>query len=224
MSGAVRSALILTSFLNEGRVVFTGIVNDLGEVLEVDQEADGLRRLTVACSYDPETIDLGASIACSGPCLTVVERGRRGNRAFFAVHVAAETLRVTTAGAWQRGTRLNLERSLRLGDELGGHLVSGHVDGIADLAAREDLPDMARLTLRMPTALSRFIAVKGSVALDGVSLTVNEVDGDTFSVLIIPHTLQVTTFGSLRSGARLNLEVDQMARYAARLLAAREPR
>jgi riboflavin synthase len=204
--------------------VFTGIVNDLGEVLEVDEKADGLRRLTVACGYDPETINIGASIACSGPCLTVVERGRRGNRSFFAVDVAAETLRVTTAGAWQGGTRLNLERSLRLGDELGGHLVSGHVDGIAELTAREDLPDMARLALRAPTALSRFIAAKGSVALDGVSLTVNEVDGDTFSVLIIPHTLQVTTFGSLRAGARLNLEVDQMARYAARLLAAREPR
>jgi riboflavin synthase len=211
------------SFLNEGSVVFTGIVKDLGEVLEVDAKADGLRRLTVACGYDPETIDIGASIACSGPCLTVVERGRRGNRGFFAVDVAAETLRVTTAGTWQRGTRLNLERSLRLGDELGGHLVSGHVDGIADIVARDDLPDMARLSLRVPTALSCFIAAKGSVALDGVSLTVNEVDGDTFSVLIIPHTLQVTTFGSLRAGARLNMEVDQMARYAARLLEAREP-
>jgi riboflavin synthase len=203
--------------------VFTGIVNDLGEVLEVVEKADGLRRLTVACGYDPETIDIGASIACSGPCLTVVERGRQGNRGFFAVDVAAETLRVTTAGAWQRGTKLNLERSLRLGDELGGHLVSGHVDGIADLTARDDLPDMARLGLRAPTALSRFIAAKGSVALDGVSLTVNEVDGDMFSVLIIPHTLRVTTFGGLRAGARLNLEVDQMARYAARLLAVREP-
>jgi riboflavin synthase len=204
--------------------VFTGIINDLGEVLEVDTKADGLRRLTIACGYDPETIEVGASIACSGPCLTVIERGQRGNRAFFAVDVAAETLRVTTAGTWHRGTRLNLERSLRLGDELGGHLVSGHVDGIADLVAREDLPDMARLTLRVPTVLSRFIAAKGSVALDGVSLTVNEVDSDTFSVLIIPHTLQVTTFGSLRAGARLNLEVDQMARYAARLLEARELR
>ena len=203
--------------------MFTGIVNDLGEVLEVVEKADGLRRLTVACGYDPETIDIGASIACSGPCLTVVERGRQGNRGFFAVDVAAETLRVTTAGAWQRGTKLNLERSLRLGDELGGHLVSGHVDGIADLTARDDLPDMARLGLRAPTALSRFIAAKGSVALDGVSLTVNEVDGDMFSVLIIPHTLRVTTFGGLRAGARLNLEVDQMARYAARLLAVREP-
>ena len=174
--------------------------------------------MTVGCGYDPETISIGASIACSGPCLTVVERGRRDSRAFFAVDVAAETLRVTTAGTWQRGTRLNLERSLRLGDELGGHLVSGHVDGVADLTAREDLPDMARLSLRVPIALSRFIAPKGSVALDGVSLTVNAVDGDAFSVLIIPHTLQVTTFGGLGAGARLNLEVDQMARYAARLL------
>lgn len=203
--------------------MFTGIVNDLGEILEVDERADGLRRLTVACSYDPETIDIGASIACSGPCLTVVERGRRGNRGYFAVDVAAETLRVTTAGSWQRGTRLNLERSLRLGDELGGHLVSGHVDGIADLLARDDLPDMARLSLQAPAALARFIATKGSVALDGVSLTVNEVAGDTFSVLLIPHTLKVTTFGGLRAGARLNLEVDQMARYAARLLEAAQP-
>jgi riboflavin synthase len=203
--------------------VFTGIVNDLGEILEVDERADGLRRLTVACSYDPETIDIGASIACSGPCLTVVERGRRGNRGYFAVDVTAETLRVTTAGSWQRGTRLNLERSLRLGDELGGHLVSGHVDGIADLLARDDLPDMARLSLQAPAALARFIATKGSVALDGVSLTVNEVAGDTFSVLLIPHTLKVTTFGGLRAGARLNLEVDQMARYAERLLEAAQP-
>lgn len=204
--------------------MFTGIINDLGDVLEVNEQADGLRRLTIACGYDPATIDIGASIACSGPCLTVVERGRRGNRTFFAVDVAAETLRVTNADSWQRGTKLNLERSLRLGDELGGHLVSGHVDGIAELVAREDLPDMARLSLRVPAALSRFIAPKGSVALDGVSLTVNEVEGATFSVLIIPHTLKVTTFGGLRAGARLNLEVDQMARYAARLLEAAQPR
>ena len=204
--------------------MFTGIINDLGDVREVNEQADGLRRLTIACGYDPATIDIGASIACSGPCLTVVERGRRGNRTFFAVDVAAETLRVTNADSWQRGTKLNLERSLRLGDELGGHLVSGHVDGIAELVAREDLPDMARLSLRVPAALSRFIAPKGSVALDGVSLTVNEVEGATFSVLIIPHTLKVTTFGGLRAGARLNLEVDQMARYAARLLEAAQPR
>ena len=203
--------------------MFTGIVSDLGEVIEVDERADGLRRLSIACSYDPATIDIGASIACSGPCLTVVERGQRGHRGFFAVDVAAETLRVTTAGTWRRGTKLNLERSLRLGDELGGHLVSGHVDGLADLKSREDLPDMARLSLRVPSALSRFIAPKGSVALDGVSLTVNDVAGETFSVLIIPHTLKVTTFGGLRAGAQMNLEIDQMARYAARLLESAQP-
>ena len=203
--------------------VFTGIVSDIGEILEITEQAEGLRRLTVACSYDPATIPLGASIACSGPCLTVVERGHRGNRPFFAVDVAAETLRVTTAGSWQRGTKLNLERSLRVGDELGGHLVSGHVDGIAELVSREHLPGMARLLLRAPAPLSRFIAPKGSVALDGVSLTVNEVAANEFSVLIIPHTLKVTTFGTLQSGSRVNLEVDQMARYAARLTEAVQP-
>jgi len=200
--------------------VFTGIINDVGEVLEVNEQAAGLRRLSIGCGYDAESIDIGASIACSGICLTVVARGRGGNRAWFAVDAAAETLRVTNAGAWQRGARLNLERALRLGDELGGHLVSGHVDGLAELVARDDLPDMARLWLRAPAELARFIAPKGSVALDGVSLTVNEVEGDAFSVLIIPHTLKVTTFGGLGAGARLNLEVDQMARYAARLLEA----
>jgi len=203
--------------------VFTGIINDIGEVLEVSEQAPGLRQLYIGCGYDPETIQLGASIACSGPCLTVVERGRRGKQAFFAVDVAAETLHVTTAGSWHRGTKLNLERSLRLGDELGGHLVSGHVDGIAEILKRENLPNLARLMLRAPAALSRFIAPKGSVALDGVSLTVNEVANDEFSVLIIPHTLEVTTFGALQSGSRLNLEVDQMARYAARLMEAARP-
>jgi riboflavin synthase len=205
------------------RSVFTGIISDVGEVLEIDEQAQGLRRLTIASAYDPETIPFGASIACSGPCLTVVERGRRGTRAFFAVDVAAETLRVSTAGTWQRGTRLNLERSLRLGDELGGHLVSGHVDGIAELVTRENLSGMARLTLRVPAALSRFIAPKGSVALDGVSLTVNEVADNQFSVLIIPYTLEVTTFGALQAGSPLNLEADQMARYAARLMEAARP-
>ena len=200
--------------------MFTGIINDLGEILEVDEKAEGLRRLTIACGYDPDTIAIGASIACSGICLTVVGRGRTGNRSFFAVDAAAETLRMTTAGAWRRGTRLNLERALRIGDELGGHLVSGHVDGIADLTARDDLPDMALLSMRVPSEFARFIAPKGSVALDGISLTINAVAGDTFSVLIIPHTLKVTTLGSLQPGAHLNLEVDQMARYAARLLEA----
>ncbi|MGE0749902.1 MAG: riboflavin synthase [Variibacter sp.] len=198
--------------------MFTGIVTDIGELLSVEERAQGLRRFTIGCSYDPDSIAIGASIACSGPCLTVVERGMRGNQAWLAVDAAAETLAVTTAGAWKKGARLNLERSLKMGDELGGHMVSGHVDGIAELTVREDLPDMARLTFRAPAALARFIAPKGSVALDGVSLTVNTVAGDLFSVLIIPHTLAVTTFGALRVGDRLNLEVDQMARYAIRWL------
>jgi riboflavin synthase len=198
--------------------MFSGIVNALGEVLDVEESSEGLRRLRIGCDYDPGSIAVGASIACSGICLTIVERGARGERPFFAVDAAAETLRLTTAGTWRRGTRINLERSLRLGDEMGGHLVSGHVDGIAELVTRDDFLDSASFTLRVPTALSRFIAVKGSVALDGISLTVNKVDGDMFSVLIIPHTLQVTTLGKLDPGARLNLEVDQLARYVARLL------
>jgi riboflavin synthase len=204
--------------------LFTGIVSDLGEVLQVTQKAEGLCRVAIKSAYDPNEIGIGASIACSGICLTVVARGQMRRQRFFAVDVAAETLRVTTAGAWRSGTPLNLERSLRLGDELGGHLVSAHVDGIADLVARKDLPDMAQMSFRVPRALSGFIAPKGSVALDGVSLTVNGVKGDTFSVLIIPHTLKVTTFGALKKGARVNLEVDQMARYAARLLAAARQR
>ena len=203
--------------------MFTGIVSDVGEVIDVEEKADGLRRLTIACGYDSDTIDIGASIACSGICLTAVARGKTRNRAWFAVDAAAETLRLTTTAGWERGTRLNLERSLRLGDELGGHLVSGHVDGIAELSARDDFVDMAALSLRAPVELARFIAPKGSVALDGVSLTVNKVEGDTFSVLIIPHTLKVTTLGARGIGARLNLEVDQMARYAARLLEAARP-
>jgi riboflavin synthase len=204
--------------------MFTGIVSGLGEVIDVEEKAEGLRRVTIACGYDPDSIGIGASIACSGICLTVVARGRTGNRCGFAVDAAAETLRMTTAANWRRGTRLNLERALRLGDELGGHLVSGHADGIAELIARDDFVDMAGLSFRAPPALGRFIAPKGSVALDGVSLTVNEVKGDTFAVLIIPHTLKVTTFGTLEVGAWVNLEVDQMARYAARLLEASQPR
>jgi riboflavin synthase len=204
--------------------MFTGIISDLGEIIDVEGQVEGLRQMTIACGYDPETIDIGASIACSGICLTVVARGRTGNRSSFAVDAAAETLRMTTAATWRRGTRLNLERSLHLGDELGGHLVSGHVDGIAEVIARDDFVDMAGLWFRAPAELARFIAPKGSVALDGVSLTVNEVKGDTFSVLIIPHTLKVTTFGGLEVGARVNLEVDLMARYAGRLLEASHPR
>ena len=198
--------------------MFTGIISDVGEVLDVEDKAEGLRRIRIACSYDPGTIDVGASIACSGICLTVIERGRTGNRSWIAVDAAAETLRMTTAAGWERGSSLNLERSLRLCDELGGHLVSGHVDGIAELVARDDFVDMSALSLRTPGKLARFSAPKGSVALDGVSLTVNTIEADIFSVLIIPHTLKATTLGSLAIGAKSNLEVDLMARYAARLL------
>jgi len=204
--------------------MFTGIISDLGEIVDVEEKAHGLRQVTIGCSYDPDTIDIGASIACSGVCLTVVARKRSGNRSSFAVDAAAETLRMTTAASWRRGTRLNLERALRMGDELGGHLVSGHADGGAEVIARDDFVDMAGLWFRAPAELARFIAPKGSVALDGVSLTVNEVKGETFSVLIIPHTLKVTTFGALEVGALVNLEVDLMARYAARLLEASQPR
>jgi riboflavin synthase len=203
--------------------MFTGIVTDVGEVIASEERAEGLRRLTIACAYDHTTIAIGVSIACSGVCMTAVETGtiqtgKRGGRDTFAVDAAAETLRLTTVGRWRAGTRVNLERSLKMGDELGGHLVSGHVDGLAALVAREDLTDMARLMLRVPKPLARFIAQKGSVALDGVSLTVNDVTEDTFSVLIIPHTLSVTTLGALREGDQLNLEIDVMARYAARLM------
>ena len=198
--------------------MFTGIVTDIGEVLHVETRAQGLRRLTISCIYTPESIAIGASISCSGACLTVVEVKPHATGSLFLVDAAAETLAVTTAGQWNSGTRLNLERALRMGDELGGHLVSGHVDGHAAIVARDDLPEMARLRLRAPAALSRFIAPKGSVTLDGVSLTVNEVEGEEFSVLIIPHTLTVTTLGETQGGTRLNLEVDMMARYAARLM------
>jgi riboflavin synthase len=198
--------------------VFTGIVTDIGEVVAVEPRAEGLARLRIACRYDPDTIDIGASIACSGVCLTVVGRGRDGNRAWFAVDAAAETLRVTTIGSWGEGKRVNLERALKIGDELGGHIVAGHADGFVRVLAREDLTEMARFSFRAPAELSRFIAPKGSVAVDGVSLTVNEVAGDTFSVLIIPHTLEVTTLGLLATGDEVNLEVDLMARYAARLM------
>ena len=198
--------------------MFTGIVTDIGEVVAVEPRAEGLARLKIACGYDPDTIDIGASIACSGVCLTVVARGRDGNRGWFAVDAAAETLEVTTVGHWRDGRRINLERALKVGDELGGHIVAGHADGIGTLTVREDLTDMARLTFSVPADLARFIAPKGSVAVDGVSLTINEAAGDTFSVLIIPHTLAVTTLGALAAGSEVNLEVDLMARYAARLM------
>ncbi len=198
--------------------MFTGIVTDMGEVRSVKPRADNLHRITIYCRYPRAELIEGASIACSGVCMTVVGSGEEDGRIWFAVDAAAETLSVTTVGRWRHGARVNLERALKLGDELGGHLVAGHVDGLASVVAREDMTDMARFTLRAPRELARFIAPKGSVALDGVSLTVNAVDGDTFTVLIIPHTLQVTTFGALREGDDVNLEIDTMARYAARLM------
>ena len=202
--------------------MFTGIVTDIGEITSLKPVAQGqLHRMRIACGYDQTTIADGASIACNGVCLTVVASGTADGKTWFDVDAAAETLGMTTARHWAQGGRLNLERALKIGDELGGHLVSGHVDGIAELIEREDLTDMARLVLRAPAPLARFIAQKGSVALDGVSLTVNEVDRETFAVLIIPHTLRVTTLGALRAGDRVNLEVDQMARYAARLMEGR---
>jgi riboflavin synthase len=201
--------------------VFTGIVTQVGEVRTVKPRADNLHRITIACDYPRAELIEGASIACSGVCMTVVGSGEEDGRAWFAVDAAAETLALTTVGRWRHGTRVNLERPLKFGDELGGHLVAGHVDGLAGVVAREDLTDSARIAFRAPPELARFIATKGSVALDGISLTVNAVEDDTFSVLIIPHTLQVTTFGALRQGDDVNLEIDTMARYAARLMETR---
>jgi riboflavin synthase len=194
--------------------MFTGIVTDIGEVIAVEPRAAGLARLTIAGRCEPDTVAIGASIACSGVCLTVVARGKD----WFAVDAAAETLRRTTIGRWRKGTRINLERALKVGDELGGHIVAGHVDGLAEVVARENLPDMAQFTLRAPDNLARFIAPKGSITLDGVALTVNETAGERFSVLIIPHTLEVTTLSALGVGDEINLEVDLLARYIARLM------
>lgn len=197
--------------------MFTGIVTDVGEVLAVTPHAENLRRIKIACHYPRASIVDGASIACSGVCLTVTGAGEEGGQTWFSVDAAAETLRLTTVGQWHHGVHVNLERPLKVGDELGGHVVAGHVDGIATLAAREDLSDSARLTFRAPPDLMPLIAVKGSVALDGVSLTVNSVDRDSFSVLLIPRTMAVTTLGELHDGMAVNLEVDTLARYAARL-------
>ena len=197
--------------------MFTGIVTDLGEIRSVKPAAGNLHRITIFCDYPRAEMVKGASIACSGVCLTVVDAGAEDGRTWFTVDAAEETLRVTTVGRWRQGSKVNLERPLKFGDELGGHLVAGHVDGIATVVAREDLSEMARIALRAPSELSRVIATKGSVALDGVSFTVNAAEGDTISVLVIPHTLRVTTFGELRKDDDVNLEVDTMARYAARL-------
>ena len=199
--------------------MFTGLVNDVGEVIEI-AAAGQLRRLRVACRYDAASLPIGASIAHAGVCLTVVDVARRGDRTLISVDVGAETLSVTTLGSLRAGDRVNLERSLRLGDELGGHMVSGHVDGVAEVLSRRDFDGMAHFAFRAPAALAKFIAVKGSIALDGTSLTVNAVAGDRFEILLIPHTLAATTWEERKAGDRVNIEVDQMARYAARLIEA----
>ena len=199
--------------------MFTGIVTDIGEIESLTPVAQGqLHRLRIVCDYDQTTIADGASIANNGVCLTVVSSGTANGKTWFDVDAAAETLALTTAKHWQVGTKLNLERALKIGDELGGHIVAGHVDGIATIVSRENLPDMARITFRTSRDLAKFIATKGSITLDGVSLTVNTVSDVEFAVLIIPHTLSVTTLGETwQAGAEVNIEVDLMARYAARL-------
>jgi riboflavin synthase len=194
--------------------MFTGIVTDMGEVLSLQQAGDLTVR--IATVYDIDTIDIGASIACDGVCLTVIALGA-DPRPWFEVQVSAETVSKTNLDTWAAGRRINLERALRVGDELGGHIVSGHVDGVAEIVAMRDEGDSTRFTFRAPAELARFIAPKGSVALNGTSLTVNEVEGADFGVNIIPHTKTVTTWGASKVGDRVNLEIDTLARYVARL-------
>ncbi|BBD37508.1 riboflavin synthase [Aminobacter sp. NyZ550] len=203
--------------------MFTGIVTDVATVASAAQLDQGVR-LRIDTAYDPKTIDIGASIACSGVCLTVVALPEAtSNARWFEVEAWEEALRLTTASDWKAGSRINLERALKIGDELGGHIVSGHVDGMAEIIAREDEGEAVRFRLEAPRELARFIAPKGSVALDGTSLTVNKVEATRFDVLLIHHSLQVTTWGERKVGDRVNLEIDTMARYAARLAeAARE--
>ena len=197
--------------------MFTGIVTDVGTVAHIGGRNEGLR-LRIETSYDPKTIDIGASIACGGVCLTVVALPEEGaNDRWFEVEAWEEALRLTTVASWRPGTRINLERALKVGDELGGHIVSGHVDGMAEIVGRDDEGEAVRFTLEAPRDLARFIAAKGSVALDGTSLTVNRVEGTRFDVLLIHHSLQVTTWGERAVGDSVNIEIDTMARYAARL-------
>ncbi len=191
--------------------MFTGIITDVGRVVALHPAGDLRARL--ATGYDTARIDIGASIACDGVCLTVVALGE----GWFEVQVSAETLSKTTLGAWQLGRRVNLERALRVGDELGGHIVSGHVDGVADVVSVTPEGESLRVVFEAPRHLAGFIAPKGSVALDGTSLTVNEVEGARFGVNLIPHTQGATTWGEVRAGGRVNLEIDTLARYVARL-------
>lgn len=193
--------------------MFTGIVTDVGRVAAVTERDQG-RRLRIETAYDPETIDIGASIACAGVCLTVVALPETGSNArWFEVEAWEEALRLTTISGWGEGTRINLERAMKAGDEFGGHMVSGHVDGRATIVGREDEGEAVRFRIETPGGLSRYIAPKGSVTLDGTSLTVNSVEGDVFDVLLIRHTLEVTTWGERAVGDAVNLEIDQMARY-----------
>ena len=194
--------------------MFTGIISDVGTILEVTQMGD--TRYVIETSYDTQGIDIGASIACSGVCLTVIEKMETPSPR-FAVEASAETMNVTTAKKWAVGTKLNLERALKMGDELGGHIVSGHVDGIAEIKSIEPDGDSLRFVFAAPGELAMFIASKGSVTLDGTSLTVNEVRGNNFGVNMIPHTQAVTTWGQSKSGDLINIEIDVLARYVARL-------
>ena len=195
--------------------MFTGIITDIGRIRALEQKGDLLARIGTA--YAPEGIDIGASIACDGVCLTVIDRGRDADGAWFDVQISAESVSKTNIGQWAVGRGVNLERALKVGDELGGHIVSGHVDGTAEVLSVTDEGDSTRIRFRAPTALAGFIAPKGSVALNGTSLTVNEVEGAEFGINLIPHTKEVTTWGGVKVGDRVNLEVDTMARYVARL-------
>ncbi|MEL6953636.1 MAG: riboflavin synthase [Pseudomonadota bacterium] len=191
--------------------MFTGIIADVGRIETLERRGD--LRARIATAFDTTTIEIGASIACDGVCLTAVSLGP----GWFDVDISAESLDKSTLGTWQEGQRVNLERSLKVGDELGGHIVSGHVDGVADVVGAEDEGDSTRFTFEAPEALARFIAPKGSVALNGTSLTVNEVEGRRFGINLIPHTKEVTTWGDIKAGGRVNLEIDTLARYVARL-------
>jgi riboflavin synthase len=195
--------------------MFTGIVTDVGEVRHVEKRGD--THVVIKTHYDVSAVEIGASINCSGVCMTVVDKGNAKDR-WFAVTASGETLSKTTLGQWKVGDPVNLERPMRVGDELGGHIVTGHIDGVAEIVGIVPEGESVRMNFKAPVALARFIAQKGSVALDGISLTVNDVDGVRFGVNIIPHTQKVTTFGKLKVGGRVNLEVDLMARYVARLV------
>ena len=197
--------------------MFTGIVTDMGEVLALEQRGD--LRARIGTAYDVAGIDIGASVCCDGVCLTVVAKGKANARDWMDFEISAETLGKTNLGGWAVGRRINLERSLKVGDELGGHLVSGHVDGVAEVVGLQPEGDSLRLRFRAPEALAPYIASKGSVALNGTSLTVNEVEGLEFGINLIPHTRAVTTWGQVALGDRVNLEVDTMARYVARYMA-----